>query len=173
MKRHRRIPSSLKRIIAAGFGLFLVLLAARIGEPEVLVWISRERTSTAPVRLQEKAQLTGEQTRVAFSLALPPFDGRRLRVTVVEVTYGPRESSPAHSHPCPVIAYVVEGAVRTQVKGEAEVIHKAGESFYEAPKGVHLVSANASDKRPAKFVAYFVCDRDTPLTVAPAKILER
>jgi quercetin dioxygenase-like cupin family protein len=52
-----------------------------------------------------------------------------------------------------------------QVKGESEVVYKAGQSFYEAPDSVHLVSANASTKEPARFVAYFVCDHDTPLTV--------
>ena len=67
--------------------------------------------------------------------------------------------------PCPVVGYVEEGALRMQVKGEPEAIYKAGESFYEAPNGAHLVSANASDKEAAEFIAFFVCDRDTPLSV--------
>jgi len=107
-----------------------------------------------------------KQVRTAYSGKLPQMDGSHLTASVVEVVYGPGSSSPAHSHPCPVIGYVVEGSVRMQVKGEPEAIYKAGESFYEAPNGVHLVSANASDTEPAKFVAYFVCDRDTPLSVA-------
>ena len=107
------------------------------------------------------------QARIAFAHVLPRLDGGHLRVTVVEVRYGPGESSPPHSHPCPVIGYVVEGAVRTQVKGEPEATYKAGASFYEAPNGVHVISANASGKKPAKFIAYFVCDHDTPLSVAP------
>jgi hypothetical protein len=52
-------------------------------------------------------------------------------------------------------------------KGEAEAVYKAGQSFYEAPYGVHMISANASSKAPAKFLAYFLCDRNTPLTAAP------
>jgi hypothetical protein len=51
------------------------------------------------------------------------------------------------------------------VKGEPEMIYKAGESFYEAPNGVHQVSANASSTESAKFIAYLICDRDTPLSV--------
>jgi len=109
-----------------------------------------------------------EQARIAFSHALPRLDGGHLNITVVEVTYGPGESSPPHSHPCAVVGYVIKGALRTRVKGEAEVIHKAGESFYEAPNGVHLISANASAKTPMEFLAYFVCDHDTPLSVAPS-----
>lgn len=110
---------------------------------------------------------TVEQVQVPFSHALPRLDGGHLRVTIVEVRYGPGESSPPHSHPCPVIGYVIEGALRTQVKGHPEAIYKAGQSFYEAPDGIHVISTNASDKKPAKFIAYFVCDHDTPLSVAP------
>jgi quercetin dioxygenase-like cupin family protein len=62
---------------------------------------------------------------------------------------------------------VLEGAVRMQVAGQPEAIYKAGESFYEAPNGIHQLSANASKDVPAKFLAYFVCDRETELSVAP------
>ncbi len=41
---------------------------------------------------------TPTRTRVAFSHALPPLDGSRLKATVVEVTYGPGKSFAAHSH---------------------------------------------------------------------------
>lgn len=51
------------------------------------------------------------------------------------------------------------------MKGEPEMIYKAGESFYEAPNGIHLVSANASATRSAKLVAYLICDHDTPLSM--------
>jgi len=107
---------------------------------------------------------TKERARVALSHALPKLNGEHLKATVVEVHYGPGESSPPHSHACAVIGYVVEGALRTQVKGEPEAIYKAGESFYEAPNGVHVVSANASQTEAATFIAYFVCDHDTPLS---------
>lgn len=106
-----------------------------------------------------------ERARVTLSHDLPRLNGDKLTVTVVEVNYGPGESSTPHSHPCPVIGYVLEGTLRTQVKGEPEAIYKTGESFYESPNGVHLVSANASDKERAKFLAYFVCDNHTPLSV--------
>jgi quercetin dioxygenase-like cupin family protein len=102
-----------------------------------------------------------------FSHSLPRLNGTRLVVTVEEVVYRPGESSPPHAHPCPVIGYVIEGAIRSQVKGEPEAIYQAGESFYEAPGGTHLVSANASQTTPARFLAYFTCDHDTPLSVPP------
>jgi quercetin dioxygenase-like cupin family protein len=108
---------------------------------------------------------TKERARVVLSQLLPKLDGDHLKATVVEVNYGPGESSSPHSHPCAVIGYVVEGALRTQVRGAPEAIYQAGESFYEAPNGVHAVSANASQTKPAKLIAYFVCDHDAPLSV--------
>jgi quercetin dioxygenase-like cupin family protein len=133
--------------------------------------VSDPLPSGAQLRVTETSatRTSATQVRMAFSHALPSMDGAHLNVKVVEVTYAPGESSAAHSHPCPVIGYVLEGAVRMQVKGEAEATYKAGDTFYEAPNGVHAVSANASRDAPARFLAYFVCDHDTPLTVAPPK----
>jgi quercetin dioxygenase-like cupin family protein len=106
-----------------------------------------------------------ERARIVLSQGLSGLDGDHLKVALVEVNYGPGEASSPHSHPCAVIAYVVAGALRTQVKGKPEAIYQAGESFYEPPNGVHLVSANASSTEPAKLVAYLLCDRDAPLSV--------
>lgn len=100
-----------------------------------------------------------------FSHSLPRLDGSHLRATVVEVNYAPGEADKPHSHPCTVIGYVAEGAIRFQVKGGPESVYKAGESFYEPPNGVHQISANASDQQPAKLIAFFICDHETPLTV--------
>ncbi len=112
---------------------------------------------------------TTPKVHVTFSQALPRLDGGHLAVKIVEVSYLPGGYSAPHSHPCPVVGYVLEGALRIQVKGGPETIYKVGESFYEAPNSIHLVSANASSSEPAKLLAYFVCDHETPLTVAVPK----
>ena len=104
------------------------------------------------------------QIQTVFSQQLPPLKADNLKVQVVQVRYAPGGSSQQHSHPCPVIVYVLEGAVRMQVKGGEEKIYRAGESFYEAPNGVHLVSANASKSLPARFLATFVCDHQASLS---------
>ena len=51
------------------------------------------------------------------------------------------------------------------MKGASEAVYKARESFYEAPNGIHQVSANASKTEPAVFLAYFICDHEGPLSV--------
>jgi|SRR5271165_1016806 len=106
-----------------------------------------------------------DRARVVASQSLPKLDGDHLKVFLVEVNYGPGEASSPHSHPCAVIGYVAEGGLRTQVKGEPERTYTVGETFFEPPNGVHLVSANASSTKPARLVAYLICDRDAPLSV--------
>ncbi len=124
--------------------------------------------SSYPERTQAagKTAHTGakERARIAFSQTLPKMNGDRLMATLLEVNYGPGESSSPHTHPCAVIGYVLEGSIRSQTRGEPEAIYKAGESFYEPPNGVHLVSGNASKTQSAAFLAYFVCDHDSPLS---------
>lgn len=116
--------------------------------------------SVAPAQVQSAVR-----TRVAITQALPRMDGNRLEVRIVEVTYPPGGVSRPHSHPCAVIGYMLEGTMRMQVKGFPEAVYRAGDTFYEAPNGVHALAANVSPTEPARFLAYFTCDRDTPLTV--------
>lgn len=113
---------------------------------------------------KEPPEKPKERARVLLSRELPKLDSNHSKVTLVEVDYGPGEASPPHSHPCAVFGYVVAGALRTQVKGEPEMIYQAGGTFYEAPNGIHVVSANASTTEPAKLLAYLICDQDAPLS---------
>jgi quercetin dioxygenase-like cupin family protein len=106
-----------------------------------------------------------ERARVVLSQPLAKLNGDHLKVVLVEVNYGPGEASPAHSHPCPVVGYVAEGTIRSQVQGQPEKTYHVGETFYEEANGVHAVSANASATEPAKLLAYFVCDHDAALSV--------
>ena len=128
-------------------------------------WLAACGATAAPGAKSVSAD-TARTVRITISHALPAMDGTRLAVTLVEVRYAPGGSSKPHSHPCPVLGYVVEGVYRSQVRGEAESTYTAGQSFYEAPNSVHVVSANASAERPVTFLASFTCDRKTELSVA-------
>ena len=125
-------------------------------------------TAHAPAAVHEPAG----RVRTVLNQPLPRLDGANLRLQMVKVTYGPGESSAPHSHPCPVIGYVLEGAVRMQVQPSGAAppepvhVYRAGDSFYESPNGRHLLSANASQSEPATFLATFVCDHTTGLTIA-------
>jgi quercetin dioxygenase-like cupin family protein len=117
------------------------------------------------LRAQAPAPPAASPARTAFEHALPALDGTKLKVHLIQVTYGPGEASKPHSHPCPVIGHIVEGAVRMKIGDTPERVYKAGESFYEAPNSHHLVSGNASTSERARLLAYFTCDKDTPLSV--------
>ena len=97
---------------------------------------------------------------------LPKMNGATLAASLVEVTYPPGGASSPHRHPCPVVGYVLEGALRMGLNNQPPRIVLAGESFYESPDDVHSTSANASDTAPARFLAYFTCDHDTPTSVS-------
>lgn len=126
----------------------------------LLCWSACAGAQGTPASSQLEAR-----ARTVFLQALPSLDGSRLQVTTVEVTYPPGGSSTPHTHPCPVIGYVLHGAVRMQVQGGPAALYKAGDSFYEPPNGIHLVSKNASAKVPATFLAYFICDHSAALSV--------
>ena len=102
---------------------------------------------------------------VVWSRDLPPMDGTRLRAHVLEVSYRPGESSRPHSHPCATFGHVVEGALRMRVDAGSDTVYRAGDTFYEAPNSRHLVSANASETKAARFVVFFVCEGEKTLSV--------
>ena len=106
-----------------------------------------------------------QRTRMAFDKPLPAMDGAHLTMKVVDVRYGPGESSTPHRHNCAVVVFVISGTVRMQVRGGPDSVYKAGESFHETPTDIHQVSANASKADSAHFTATFVCEHQGPLSV--------
>src|SRR5579872_4919843 len=86
-------------------------------------------------------------------------------VLVLTVEYGPGESSQPHRHDSNVFVYVLQGSVRMQVQGQKPVTLTAGQTFYEGPGDVHLVSANASATQPAKFLVFMVKSKGAPVTL--------
>ena len=110
-------------------------------------------------------QPAAQRARVAFDKALPAMDGAHLALKVVDVRYGPGESSAPHRHNCAVVVFVIDGAMRMQVRGGPDSVYHRGETFHEAPTDVHQVSANASKSDSAHFTATFVCDHVGPLSV--------
>jgi quercetin dioxygenase-like cupin family protein len=84
-------------------------------------------------------------------------------VTMITVEYPPGGSNPVHKHNAQVFVYVLEGSIVMQVKGGEPVTLTAGQTFYEGPDDVHLVSRNASKTAPAKFVVLLVKDKGAPI----------
>lgn len=77
-------------------------------------------------------------------------------ITMLTVEYAPGASSAKHRHDGQVLVYVLEGTLHMQVEGQALVTLEPGQTFYENPDDVHLVSANASQTERAKFLVVMV-----------------
>jgi quercetin dioxygenase-like cupin family protein len=84
---------------------------------------------------------------------------------MLTVEYAPGASSGKHRHNAHTFVYVLEGAIVMQVAGGEAVTLGPGQTFYESPDDIHLVSKNASDSQPAKFLVFFVKDKGAPPTV--------
>jgi quercetin dioxygenase-like cupin family protein len=82
---------------------------------------------------------------------------------MLTVEYAPGGSSPPHRHDANVFVYVLEGAINMQIDGQKQVTLTAGQTFYEGPSDVHVVSANASATQPAKFLVVMVKDKNAPV----------
>jgi len=95
---------------------------------------------------------------------LPDVELKDWSVTAVEVSYAPGESSPPHRHPGITIVYVLEGEIRSKVGDGPETTYTAGQMFLEAPNQLHGVSRNASNTKPAKFLAVLLAPKGKPLT---------
>lgn len=86
-------------------------------------------------------------------------------LSMITVEYPPGGSSPAHTHNAQALVYVLEGSLTMQVKGKPPVTLVAGQTFYEGPDDVHLVSRNPSNTARAKYVVFFVKGKGAPFVV--------
>ena len=88
--------------------------------------------------------------------------GKELLTVTVE--YPPGGASPPHRHNAQVFVYVLQGEVTMQVAGSPAVTLRPGQTFYESPTDVHVVSANASKTASAKILVFIVKDKGAPVS---------
>jgi quercetin dioxygenase-like cupin family protein len=55
-----------------------------------------------------------------------------------------------------VVAYVIEGQIRSKLDNGEVLIYKAGESWTEKPAAQHVLSKNANATEPAKIYAVLI-----------------
>lgn len=101
----------------------------------------------------------GQKVTPAFIEAIPNIPGKSLVGVVVSYPPGGKSQAHTHANSAFITAYVLSGAIRSQVNdGKLQVFH-AGEHWIEPPGGAHhQVSENASDTEPASLLAIFVVD---------------
>jgi quercetin dioxygenase-like cupin family protein len=117
------------------------------------------------ITMPATAQGTGETVTPNFDHAITNIPGKSLIAVVVDYAPGGASSSHEHAKSAFIYAYVVSGAIESQVNDGPKRVYHAGESFFEGPGSLHRVSRNASKTMPAKLLAVLVVDtNDKPLT---------
>jgi quercetin dioxygenase-like cupin family protein len=107
-----------------------------------------------------------DEEKMVFEHVIPNVEEKSM--VAVVVTYPPGGKSLAHRHARSafIYAYVLSGAIRSQVDEEPAKVYQVGEGFYEMPGSHHRISENASDRAPASLLAVFVVDsKEKPLTI--------
>jgi quercetin dioxygenase-like cupin family protein len=89
-------------------------------------------------------------------------------VSMIAVDYPPGASTPMHTHHAQAMVYVLEGSIVMQVKGGEPVTLAPGQTWHEGPDDVHVVSRNASNSAPAKYLVFMVKDKGAPI-LTPVK----
>ena len=106
-----------------------------------------------------------EQVKPVFEQIIPNAQGKSMVAVVVTYPPGAKSRSHHHARSAFIYAYVLSGAIRSQVDDEPAKVYRVGEGFTEVPGSHHRISENASDKDPASLLAIFVVDsKDSPLT---------
>jgi quercetin dioxygenase-like cupin family protein len=109
--------------------------------------LSAQEATVKPLMTKELADLPGKEA------------------LMITVEYPPGGASTAHRHNAHTFVYLLEGSLVMQVKGGREVTLSPGETFYEGPDDIHVVSRNASTTKPARFLVMFVKNEGAPVTV--------
>jgi quercetin dioxygenase-like cupin family protein len=135
------------RLMKANLGCTL-LTAALMSWP---VLACAAGTKQAP----PEASVTDLMTRDLIS-------GPAKEVVVLTVTYPAAGASLPHRHDAQVFVYVLEGELTMQVRGRPAVTLRSGETFYETPDDVHVVSANTSKTATAKILVVMIKDKGKP-----------
>jgi len=125
----------------------------------LVLFVASTLTLTSPLMAQET--ITPIMTH-----ALAANSGSE--VLMYTVDFPPGFSSPIHRHDAQVSVYVLEGSVVMQVRGGKELTLGPGQSFYENPNDIHVVSRNASSSKPAKFLVFLIHKKNAQLVI-PAK----
>ena len=141
---------SIKLVVPLAFLLFGGIL---------MVWLM-SGAQAAQVHPEAQAAPEAKITQL-MSKNLPDFPGKE--GVMITVEYPPGGSDPIHRHNADVFVYVLEGSVVMQLRGGDETTLTPGQTFYEGPDDVHVVSRNASATEPAKFVVFFVKDIGAPV----------
>jgi quercetin dioxygenase-like cupin family protein len=93
---------------------------------------------------------------------LPDFPGKEVLVRANE--YPPGTNNPPHRHDAHVFLHILEGQLIVQLKGGPPVTLNAGDTYYESPTDIHVMSRNPSATTSVKALIFMVKETGAPAT---------
>jgi quercetin dioxygenase-like cupin family protein len=143
------------------------MTAARIASGLLATAVAAVVVGCAPAAepQTDTASAYPSETLVPLFRQVLPND-RSKTFTSAIVTFPPAASAVPHRHgDAFVYAYVLEGAVRSQLEGERAHVYHQGENWSEQPGAHHLATANTSATEPAKLLVVFIATTGEQLKV--------
>ncbi|GAA4587150.1 hypothetical protein GCM10023194_35260 [Planotetraspora phitsanulokensis] len=110
-------------------------------------------------------QPPSETLTTQLEQALPNVKGKTFTSAIVDFPPAARAVPHRHGNAF-VYAYVLEGTVRSQLKGEPVRTYHQGENWVEQPGAHHVLTENISRTRPAKLLVIFISDTGAKLKIA-------
>ena len=154
-----RIMAVAVLIVAGG----LALQVARAQQPG----IKRTDRATGPTAGSTHGAPLRETVTVAADEPIPNLPGKRLVTHIVDYPPGASSAPHRHARSAFIYAYVLSGAIRSQVDDEPVRVYRPGETWFERPGAYHRVSENASDTEPARLLAVLIVDAADEQLVIP------
>ena len=110
------------------------------------------------------AQATAPQSsrKVLMTKDLADMAGKEALVYIVE--YPPGTNNAPHRHNAHVFLHILEGQLNAQVKGGALTVLNPGDTYYESPDDIHVVSRNPSTTAGAKALIFMLHEKGAPLS---------
>jgi len=85
-----------------------------------------------------------------------PLEGYEVVLSRSAMRFFPGGSTPVHTHPGIVLAYVLKGRVRFATNSEAERTVQTGGTFFEPLGAVHTTSGSASPDESTRILVFEV-----------------
>jgi quercetin dioxygenase-like cupin family protein len=96
--------------------------------------------------------------RPVFDQTITSIPGKSMVAQEVSYAPGGKDGPHRHAQSAFIMAYVISGAILSQVEGEPAHIYRAGQTWQEDPGAHHVLAENASKTEPARLLAVFVVD---------------
>jgi quercetin dioxygenase-like cupin family protein len=143
----------------------LIALATLVLSGCVSVTVTEEMVAQERVDCATPARISNPGALSMKPVASHPIaDAPGKTLTSLLLTVPPGSTSAAHRHAGVVFGYVIEGAVCSQITGDAGlVLYSAGQSFFEPPGSHHLAFTNPG-LVTAKVLVTQVADTGATLT---------